>query len=113
VKGDAVTATANGLFFNFDATDPSFLMFEDANDAFLLRLFTDEACDPPGCGEALRLGDETLTLTGLSGNQMIASSVPAPEPGTFGLMLIGIVGLVWRLRKRSTQGLRPEARTHA
>jgi hypothetical protein len=94
LTGDAVTATSAGLFFNFDTTDPSSLSFADAQDAFLLCLFTDEACDPPGSGEVLTLGGTTLTLTGLSGNQMIASSASAaaPEPGTFALMLIGIVG---------------------
>jgi PEP-CTERM motif len=109
ITGDAFTATVSGLFFNFDSIDPSTLEFLDANDNFVLCLFTDEGCDPPGSGEILTQGDTTLTITGLSGNQMIASIAPTPEPGTFGLMLISIVGLVFWARRRSTQGLRLDA----
>jgi PEP-CTERM motif len=114
VTGDAVTATSAGLFFNFDTTDPSSLEFQDANDAFLLCLFTDEGCDPPGSGEVLTLGSDTQTVTGLSGHVLIAStaSATAPEPGTFALMLIGIVGLISMLRKSSAQGLQRGAGTH-
>jgi hypothetical protein len=113
--GDAVTATSAGLFFNFDATDPSTLTFLDASDAFLLCLFTDEGCDPPGSGEVLTLGGDTFALTGLSGNQMFAStaSATAPEPGTFALTLIGVVALVLVLRRRSAQGPQLDSGSHS
>ena len=112
VTGDAMTATAAGLFFNFDATDPSTLAFLDADNNFIWCLFTDEGCDPPGSGSAVTLDGTTLTVTGLDGNQMIASVATAPEPGTSGLMLIGFVGLMFVARKRTVQGLRLDAGTH-
>ena len=100
ITGDAVTATATGLYFNFDATDPSTLKFLDADNNFLWCLFTDEGCDPPGSGEALTLDGTTLAVTGLEGNQLIGTVATAPEPGTLGLMLIGIVGLMLMSRRR-------------
>jgi hypothetical protein len=85
------------------------------NGAFLLCLFTDGACDPSGSGEVLTLDGTTLALTGLSGNQLLATSasVPSPEPGTFGLMLIVVVGLMLMPRKRSAQGLQLDVGTHS
>ena len=113
IAGNSVTATAAGLFFNFDSTDPSSLQFLGAQDAFLLCLFTDEGCDPQGSGEVLTLDGQTFTSTDLSGNQMIAASASAtaPEPGTFALMLVGIIGLLPILRKRSAQELHLGAET--
>jgi hypothetical protein len=113
LTGDGVTATSAGLFFNFNTTDPSSLQFLNAQDNFLLCLFTDEGCDPPGSGEVLTLGSDTFSLTNLSGNQMFASSATAtaPEPGTLGFMLIGMVGVIFVLRKRPTQPLQPSAGT--
>jgi hypothetical protein len=107
ITGNALTATSVGLFFNFDSTAPSALNFLDANDAFLLCLFTDEGCDPAGSGAVLTLGDTTFTDTGLSGDQLFATtaSATAPEPGTYGFLLIGFAGLVLLLRRRSAQGI--------
>jgi hypothetical protein len=59
-SGDAVTATSAGLFFDFNATDPSSLKFLDAGDNFLLCLFTDEVCDPP---EAAKCSPSAATLS--------------------------------------------------
>jgi hypothetical protein len=112
ITGDAVSATAAGLFFNFDATDQSSLEFLDADNNFIWCLFTDEGCDPAGSGSALTLDGTTLTVTGLDGNQMIASVATAPEPGTLGLMLIGTVGLMFVARRRFAQALRLDAGTN-
>ena len=104
ITGNAFTATAAGLFFNFDSTDKSSLEFLDADNNFILCLFTNEGCDPEGSGENLTLDGTESTITGLDGNLMIASI--APEPGTLGLMLIGIVGLVLMTRRSSARELR-------
>jgi PEP-CTERM motif len=112
VSGNALTATATGLYFNFDDVEQSSLTFLDTNDTFLWCLFTNEGCDPPGGGEVLTVGDTTLTITGLTGNQLIGTVATAPEPGTLGLMLIGFVGLMLGARKRFTRGLRLSAGTH-
>jgi hypothetical protein len=105
--GNALTATASGLFFNFDSTTPSTLIFQNALDGFEWCLFTDEGCDPPGSGESLSLGSVTGDVTGLSGNVMFASSspiAPAPEPATSGFVLIGIAGSLLASRKRPLPG---------
>ncbi len=103
--GSGFSATAAGLFFDFDATEPSTLIFLNAQDGFEWCIFTDEGCDPPGSGELLSFGGTSGTLTGLSGNVMIASATnPAPEPGTFGLALIGLAGVAFAMRKRLLAG---------
>jgi|ERR1035438_6738589 hypothetical protein len=104
--GSGLTATASGLFFNFDNLQQSALIFRNALDGFEWCLFTDEGCDPPGSGELLSLGGSGDVVTGLSGDVMIASVTPAPtpEPGIFGFVLIGIVGLVMVMRKRLVPG---------
>ena len=102
--GSGLTATASGLFFNFDNTGPSTLIFRNALDGFEWCLFTDEGCDPPGSGESFSLGGSSGAVTGLSGNVMIASTTPAPEPGTFGFVLVGIVGFVLAMRRRLLPG---------
>ena len=84
----------------------------DADNNFIWCLFTDEGCDPAGSGSALTLDGTTLTVTGLDGNQMIASVATAPEPGTLGLMLIGTVGLMFVARRRFAQALRLDAGTN-
>jgi hypothetical protein len=100
--GSGFTATASGLFFDFDNPQQSALIFALAG--FELCLFTDEGCDPSGSGELLSLGGSSNVVTGLSGDVMIASITPTPEPGTFGFVLIGIVGLVLVMRKRFLPG---------
>jgi hypothetical protein len=107
VTGNALTATSVGLFFNFYSTAPSALNFLDANDAFLLCLFTDEGCGPAGSGAVLTLGDTTFTETGLTGDQLLATTASAtvPEPGTCGFLPIGFAGLALLLRKRSVRGI--------
>jgi hypothetical protein len=112
VSGNPLTATATGLYFNFDDPNQSFLTFVDTNDEFLWCLFTNEGCDPPGGGEVLTVGSTTLTLTGLTGNQLIGTVATASEPGTLGLILIGIIGLMFVARKRSAHALRLGAGTH-
>jgi hypothetical protein len=102
--GSGLTATASGLFFNFDDLQQSALIFRNAIDGFEWCLFTDEGCDPPGSGELLSLGGSSNVVTGLSGDVMIASVSPAPEPGIFGFVLIGIAGLVMVMRKRLLPG---------
>ncbi len=103
--GPGFTATAAGLYFNFDNTQPSSVIFQNALDGFEWCIFTDEGCDPAGSGELLSFGGASGTITGLSGNVMIASVTnPAPEPGTFGLALIGIAGVAFAMRKRLTAG---------
>jgi hypothetical protein len=104
--GSGLTATSAGLFFNFDDTQPSTLIFQNALDGFEWCIFTDEGCDPPGSGELLSFGGSSGTVTGLSGNVMIASVTPAPEPGTWGFALIGIAGIAFVMRKRLLPGVR-------
>jgi hypothetical protein len=102
--GSGLTATASGLFFNFDDLQQSALIFRNAVDGFEWCLFTDEGCDPPGSGELLALGSSSDVVADLSGDVMIASISPAPEPGIFGFVLMGIVGLVMVMRKRLLPG---------
>ncbi|MGA2813472.1 MAG: PEP-CTERM sorting domain-containing protein [Candidatus Acidiferrum sp.] len=98
--GSGFTATASGLFFDFDNSQQSTLIFRNALDGFELCLFTDEGCDPPGSGELLSLSGSSNAVTGLSGNVMIASVTSTPEPRTSGLVLIGMGGLLLLMRKR-------------
>lgn len=102
--GSGFTATTSGLFFDFDNPQKSTLIFKNALDGFELCFFTDEGCDPSGSGELLSLGGSSNSVTGLSGDVMIASVTPTPEPGTFGFVLIGIVGLALVMRKRFLRG---------
>jgi hypothetical protein len=102
--GSGLTATPSGLFFNFDDLQQSALIFRNAVDGFEWCIFTDEGCDPPGSGELLSLGGSSDVVTGLSGDVMIASISPTPEPGIFGFVLIGIAALVMVMRRRLLSG---------
>jgi hypothetical protein len=102
--GSGFTATTSGLFFDFDNPQKSTLIFKNALDGFELCLFTAEGCDPSGSGELLSLGGSSSSVTGLSGDVMIASITPTLEPGTFAFVLIGIVGLALVMRKRFLPG---------
>jgi hypothetical protein len=102
--GSGLTATTSGLYFDFDNPQQSALIFRNALDGFEWCIFTVEGCDPPGSGELLSLGGSSDVVTGLSGDVMIASVAPTPEPSIFGFVLIGIAGLVIVMRRRLLKG---------
>jgi hypothetical protein len=98
--GDGLSATSDTLSFNFDLPEQSNLIFSDASNGFEWCLFTFEGCDPAGSGELLSVGGESVTSTGLSGDQVIGTA--APEPGTAVLLLAGIVSMIL-IRRRLAQ----------
>jgi hypothetical protein len=95
--GSAVTATATGLFFDFSATDSSFLIFVIGASPFSNALCFNDA-------RGICSGHPSLVLVGIwsepfapfsigSGVQQIAAVAPTPVPAALPLFASAIGGL--------------------
>jgi hypothetical protein len=108
IIGPAVTATATGLFFDFDATDPSLLYIETHShglpDALCISNVA-RTCTGDSSAQPIMVGIdfETTTFSIGSGVQQIAAVAPTPLPAALPLFAsaIGGLGFVGWWRKRA------------
>jgi hypothetical protein len=104
IVGDALSATASSLLFDFSKTDNSYVLFSSGG-SFMPNVYclqANGACiDNAGPGEGL-LVYNVSTRTPRAGNIEFANaSAAVPEPATWGMMLLGfgMVGAGMRRRK--------------
>ncbi len=110
ISGSALTATANGLFFNFDLSDTNFALFQNPYTSSGINYF---CLQTTGCygpflpGVGLRLQDAQQTNT-LQGNVQFATLATGavPEPATWALMLVGFGAVGYAMRRRPTLRVR-------
>jgi hypothetical protein len=117
VYGNAFTATATQLLFNFSSLTTTDFVFETNATNTYFCAQTRESCNtylPNGEPPDFTMGD-SITDTGIStpesGEEVIGTVSATPEPGTAILWLTGIV-LMILTRKRSAQLLRLDTATH-
>ena len=103
VGGNQLTATATDLYFNFSATDNSYLLFQQ--NLFSGQTYYADGAYPgfAGGGSPVYQGasvvpivyyDPSSQYMSVSGNQIIATAGNAvPEPSTFALAGLGGLGL--------------------
>jgi hypothetical protein len=107
-QGSDLTATSSNLSFNFSADDGGRLIFENpsigSGGPALCYASTDD-CTPAiavGINITTQNGEGDVNNTIESGTEVIASAGSStPEPGSFGLLGIGMVGVLRMMRKRN------------
>lgn len=104
VRGNALTATATQLLFDFGAAANSFLLFQstDLTNRSLYCVQTTN-CFDQSPAEFISFGPlfNNFTRESRSGSQVIAATAAVPEPETWLTMITGLAlaGLAMRRRK--------------
>ncbi len=104
VLGDALTATATNLFFDFSHGGNNFLVFNRGpaqGDHYCFE--TNGFCGSGPNAEAFRFGTgpfQIETRFGLQSIGSIAAVSGVPEPATWAMMLLGFGGIGYSMRRR-------------
>jgi hypothetical protein len=92
--GNAITVTADHVFFNFSDPDPEFLKFySSANNGTFLCFQTYAFCGGTGAGIDIEVAGGSDPFQSMTGNQVIASVASVPELSTWAMLLLGFGGL--------------------
>lgn len=104
-SGNALTATAGALSFNFGAAGTNFALFQAPNPGSGVTYF---CLQTSGCYQPVATPGEGLRITGtllnnsLQGNVSFATAAVAgvPEPATWAMMLAGFGAMGFAMRRR-------------
>ena len=103
--GSDLTATSNGLFFNFSDASAGYFMFSGLGNYFC---FTTAAA-AASCGSNGAFSGETIFVVseagiGKTGDVQVASAVASvPEPSTWAMMILGFAGIGFMAYRRKSK----------
>ena len=93
-NSDAITVTADNVFFNFSDPNQDFLKFySSSNNGTFLCFQTFAFCGGTGAGIVIVVAGAVDPFQSMTGNQVIASVASVPEPSTWAMLLLGFAGV--------------------
>jgi PEP-CTERM motif len=105
IYGSAVTATSQGLFFNFAAPYANYFIFQNVNNsAYLCFNDTGGSCSGNPSAVGLNNGFSSFGSIPESGVTEIATVAAVPEPSTWAMMILGFCGLGFMAYRRKQNG---------
>jgi hypothetical protein len=105
-NSDAITVTADNVFFNFSDPNQDFLKFySSANNGTFLCYQTFAFCGGTGAGIVIEVAGAADPFQSMTGNQLIASVASVPELSTWAMMLLGFAGIGLMAYRRKSKSV--------
>jgi len=104
VGGADTTATATHLYYNFDATDGGYLLFQvsfgSGFEYWCNKAMASALCLQGATVTPVYFTDPSTQNAPMTGNQIIGTTVSVPEPAAWAIMLLGFacIGMAMRAR---------------
>ena len=108
-NSDAITVTADNVYFNFSDPNPDYLKFYASGQGgpsdTVLCFQTYAICGGTGAGIVIDVKGASDPFQSMTGNQIIASVGSVPELSTWAMLLLGFSGLgfAWHWRNGAHQ----------
>jgi hypothetical protein len=115
VGGTSFSATATDLLFNFSNSSSDFVLFQNpsigSSENWLCFEGTSNGCSGSPSSINLRVGFGSVQILGETGVQVVATSATVPEPGSFvllGVNLLGaaLIGQAWKVCEAGSSSTR-------